>query len=199
MAANAGARKAENLIKLNKLDYGVEAGLGFHFYYPYFVLSAELFQNKRQYDRVVDLIRDAKDKGYQFLTGGESADVPGYFIPVTILDNPPEDSRIVQEEQFGPVLPLMKFDDLDEAVRRANATEFGLGGSVWGGDEDRALEIAQQIASGTVWVNEAQHLSPMAAFGGMKQSGVGVENGVAGLLEYTNTQTIVRKKKLVAA
>ena len=156
-------------------------------------------QNKRQYDRVVDLIRDAKEKGYQFLTGGENADVPGYFIPVTILDNPPEDSRIVQEEQFGPVLPLMKFDDLDEAVRRANATEFGLGGSVWGGDEDRALEIAQQIASGTVWVNEAQHLSPMAAFGGMKQSGVGVENGVAGLLEYTNTQTIVRKKKLVAA
>lgn len=151
--------------------------------------------NKQQYDRVLDLIQDAKDKGYQFLVGGEKADVPGYFIPVTILDNPPEDARIVQEEQFGPVLPLLKFDDLEDVVRRANATDYGLGGSVWGNDEDKALEIAQRIASGTVWINETQHLSPMAAFGGMKQSGVGVEGGVEGLLEYTNAQTIVRKKR----
>ncbi len=155
--------------------------------------------NKQQYDRVLDLIQDAKDKGYQFLVGGETADVPGYFIPVTILDNPPEDSRIVQEEQFGPVLPLLKFDDVEDAVRRANATDYGLGGSVWGHDEDKALEIAQRIASGTVWVNETQHLSPMAAFGGMKQSGVGVEGGVEGLLEYTNAQTIVRKKRAPVA
>jgi aldehyde dehydrogenase (NAD+) len=111
-----------------------------------------------------------------------------------MLDNPPEDSRIVQEEQFGPVLPLIKFSDADQVVARANATEYGLGGSVWGKDEDKALEIAERIASGTVWVNETQHLSPMAAFGGMKQSGLGVEGGVEGLLEYTNTQTIVRKK-----
>lgn len=155
--------------------------------------------NKQQYDRVLDLIQDARDKGYDFLVGGEKADVPGYFIPVTILDNPPEDSRIVQEEQFGPVLPLLKFDDLEDAVRRANASEYGLGGSVWGNDEDKALEIAQRIASGTVWVNETQHLSPMAAFGGMKQSGVGVEGGVEGLLEYTNAQTIVRKKRAPVA
>jgi aldehyde dehydrogenase (NAD+) len=152
-------------------------------------------QNKQQYARVLELIQDAKDKGYQFLLGGEAASVPGYFVPVTILDNPPEDSRIVQEEQFGPVLPLLKFDDLDEVVKRANATEYGLGGSVWGQDEDKVLEIAQRIASGTVWINETQHLSPMAAFGGMKQSGVGVEGGVEGLLEYTNAQTIVRRKR----
>jgi aldehyde dehydrogenase (NAD+) len=152
--------------------------------------------NKQQYDRVLDLIQDAKDKGYDFLVGGEKADVPGYFIPVTILDNPPENARIVQEEQFGPVLPLIKFDDFEDVVRRANATDYGLGGSVWGNDEDKALEIAQRIASGTVWINETQHLSPMAAFGGMKQSGVGVEGGVEGLLEYTNAQTIVRKKKV---
>ncbi|WP_296217836.1 aldehyde dehydrogenase family protein [uncultured Sphingomonas sp.] len=151
--------------------------------------------NKQQYARVLELIQDAKDKGYTFLVGGEKADVPGYFVPVTILDNPPEDARIVQEEQFGPVLPLLKFDDVDDVVARANATDYGLGGSVWGNDEDKAFEIAQRIASGTVWVNETQHLSPMAAFGGMKQSGVGVEGGVEGLLEYTNTQTIVRKKR----
>lgn len=155
--------------------------------------------NRPQYERVLDLIRDAKDQGYTFLMGGDAADVPGYFVPITIIDNPPEDSRIVQEEQFGPVLPLIRFDDVDDVVARANATDYGLGGSVWGADEDRALAIAQRIASGTVWVNETQHLSPTAAFGGMKQSGVGVEGGVEGLLEYTNAQTIVRRKKPVPA
>ncbi|KEQ53530.1 aldehyde dehydrogenase family protein [Sphingobium chlorophenolicum] len=155
--------------------------------------------NEGQYRRVLELIQDAKDKGYKFLVGGEKADVPGYFVPVTIIDNPPEDSRIVQEEQFGPVLPLIKFDDYDDVIARANASEYGLGGSVWGGDEDKALEIAQRIASGTVWVNETQYLSPTAAFGGMKQSGVGVEGGVEGLLEYTSAQTIVRRKRAPVA
>ncbi len=154
--------------------------------------------NKPQYDRVLELIQDSRDKGYDFLIGGEAADIPGYFIPVTIIDNPPEDSRIVQEEQFGPVLPLLKFDDMDEVVARANASEYGLGGSVWGADEDRALAIAERIASGTVWVNETQHLTPFAAFGGMKQSGVGVEGGIEGLLEYTNAQTVVRRKRATA-
>lgn len=154
--------------------------------------------NRQQYQRVLDLIQDAKDNGYEFLVGGDKADVPGYFIPITILDNPPEDARIVQEEQFGPVLPLLKFDDYEDVIARANATEYGLGGSVWGHDEDKALEIAQRIASGTVWVNETQHLSPTAAFGGMKQSGVGVEGGVEGLLEYTNAQTVVRRKRATA-
>ena len=151
--------------------------------------------NRPQYERVLDLIRDAKEKGYTFLMGGEKSDVPGYFIPVTILDNPPEDSRIVQEEQFGPVLPLLKFDDYDDVVARANATDYGLGGSVWGNDEEKAFEIATRIQSGTVWVNEVQHLSPTAAFGGLKQSGLGVEGGEEGLLEYTNAQTLVRKKR----
>ena len=155
--------------------------------------------NKQQYQRVLDLIQDAKDKGYQFLVGGETSEVPGYFIPVTILDNPPENARIVQEEQFGPVLPLLKFDNYEDVITRANATDYGLGGSVWGNDEDKALEIAQRIASGTVWINETQYLSPNAAFGGMKQSGVGVEGGVEGLLEYTNAQTINRKKKAPVA
>jgi aldehyde dehydrogenase (NAD+) len=154
--------------------------------------------NKPQYDRVLELIQDARDKGYDFLIGGEKADMPGYFIPVTIIDNPPEDSRIVQEEQFGPVLPLLKFDDIDEVVARANATDYGLGGSVWGADEDLALVIAERISSGTVWINETQHLTPFAAFGGMKQSGVGVEGGVEGLLEYTNAQTVVRRKRATA-
>lgn len=150
--------------------------------------------NRPQYERVLDLIRDARDNGYDFLLGGESSDLPGYFVPITIIDNPPEDSRIVQEEQFGPVLPLLRFSDVDDVVARANASEFGLGASVWSKDEDAAWAVAERIASGTVWVNEAQHLTPLAAFGGMKQSGVGVENGVDGLLEYTSVQTITRRR-----
>src|SRR3546814_13778247 len=87
--------------------------------------------------------------------------------------------------------------DLD-VVARANASEYGLGGSVWGGDEDKAFAIAERIASGTVWVNETQHLSPTAAFGGMKQSGVGAEGGLEGPLEYTHAQTIARRQKAAA-
>lgn len=154
--------------------------------------------NRPQYERVLDLIRDAKEQGYTFLMGGEKSNMPGYFIPVTILDNPPEDSRIVQEEQFGPVLPLLKFENYDDVVSRANATEYGLGGSIWGKDEDKAFELAKRIQSGTVWVNEVQHLSPTAAFGGLKHSGLGVEGGEEGLLEYTNAQTLVRKKRVPA-
>jgi len=75
-------------------------------------------QNERQYQRVLDLIQDAKDQGYEFLVGGDASEAPGYFIPVTILDNPPESARIVREEQFGPVLPLMKFSSLDEVIDR---------------------------------------------------------------------------------
>lgn len=154
--------------------------------------------NKPQYDRVLDLIRDAKEQGYDFLIGGDAADVPGYFIPVTIIDNPPENSRIVQEEQFGPVLPLIRFDDIEDVIGKANATDYGLGASVWSKDEDRAYAIAQRIASGTVWVNETQHLTPFAAFGGMKQSGVGVEGGREGLLEYTNAMTITRRRAVAS-
>ncbi|OAN58543.1 aldehyde dehydrogenase family protein [Sphingomonas sp. TDK1] len=150
--------------------------------------------NAVQYRRVLDLIADAREQGYRFLTGDAPHEGPGYFVPVTILDNPPETSRIVQEEQFGPVLPLVKFRDIDEVIARANASDYGLGASVWGSDEDAALAVARRIASGTVWINETQHLSPLAAFGGMKQSGLGVEGGVEGLLEYTNAQTVVRRR-----
>jgi hypothetical protein len=96
-----------------------------------------------------------------------------------------------QEEQFGPVLPLLKVDSIDEAIERANASEYGLGGSVWSADAEAALAVGQRLQTGTVWINETQHLSPLASFAGHKQSGLGVENGLDGLLEYTNTLTIV--------
>ena len=157
-------------------------------------------QNKAQYDRVLDLLNDAKANGYRIVTGGGISASQGYFIPVTIIDNPPEDARIVQEEQFGPVLPLLKFSDEDEVVERANASEYGLGASVWTRDLERAERLAGRLQAGTVWVNESQYLSPHAAFGGHKQSGIGVEGGLDGLLEFTVAKTIfIRKPGQISA
>lgn len=150
--------------------------------------------NRPQYERVRGLIEDARTNGYTFLTGGEEREGAGYFIPITLIDNPPEDSRIVAEEQFGPVLPLLSYDTIDEVIERANNCEYGLAGSVWSSDEDRALAVARRLKTGTVFINHDQYLSPFAAFGGQRKSGIGVEGGLPGLLEYTYTQTLVRRK-----
>ena len=152
-------------------------------------------QNKPQFERVKSLLDDCRANGFRFLVGGEvDSDGQGYFIPVTIVDNPPDSSRIVKEEPFGPILPLLKFDDIDEVVARANDSEYGLAGSVWSKDTDQARAIAERLDTGTVWINEVQHLTPFAQFAGHKQSGFGVENGEEGLLEYTAPQTITLKR-----
>ncbi|WP_405064468.1 aldehyde dehydrogenase family protein [Kribbella sp. NBC_01505] len=150
--------------------------------------------NRRQYDTVVGLLEDCERNGYSFLTGGLPDASSGFFIQPTLVDNPPEDSRIVQEEQFGPVLPLLRYDDLDDAIARANASQYGLGASVWSADPDVGFAVAQRIQSGTVWVNEIMHLSPLVGFGGLKQSGIGTESGLAGLLEFTESQTLTVKR-----
>jgi acyl-CoA reductase-like NAD-dependent aldehyde dehydrogenase len=147
-------------------------------------------QNRAQFERVAGLIRDSREQGHEFLIGGEPEEGPGYFVPVTLIGNPPESARVVQEEAFGPVLPILKYSSIDEAVARANASEFGLGGSVWGSDIAKAAEVAARLETGTVWINSAQGLTPFAAFAGHKQSGVGAENGLEGLLEFTVPQTI---------
>lgn len=152
-------------------------------------------QNKKQYERVLDLIQDAKHNGYKFLTGGDKdPSGTGYYVPITILDNPPEDARIVAEEQFGPVMPLMKFASVDEVIERANNSEYGLAGAVWTKDTDKGVEIAEQLETGTVWINEFMQLSPFAPFGGHKQSGFGAEYGIDGLKEFTYPQVITVKR-----
>jgi len=157
-------------------------------------------QNKKQYERVLELIEDAKDNGYKFLTGGDTdPSGSGYFVPLTILDNPPEDARIVAEEQFGPVMPLMKFSSEDEVIARANDSEYGLAGAIWTADTDKGVEMAEQLETGTVWINEYLHLSPFAPFGGHKQSGFGAEYGKEGLSEFTYPQVITVKKDNVVA
>ena len=157
-------------------------------------------QNKKQYERVLELIQDAKDNGYKFLTGGDvDPSGTGYYVPITILDNPPEDARIVAEEQFGPVMPLMKFSTEEEVIQRANNSDYGLAGAVWTGNPDKGVEIAEQLETGTVWINEYLHLSPFTPFGGHKQSGFGAEYGLDGLKEFTYPQVITVKKDNVPA
>ncbi len=147
-------------------------------------------QNKMQYDRVCELAEAAKADGATFLTGGEPMSGPGYFFPVTIVRDIPEDSRLVQEEPFGPILPVISFSDTEDALARANAVSVGLGGSVWSGDVEKAQTLASRLECGTAWVNNHAMIQPDAPFGGVKQSGVGVEFGRYGLVEYTNIQTM---------
>ena len=147
-------------------------------------------QNKRQYDRVLELLEDAKINELTLLQGSDIPEGGGYFIPVTIVDNPPEDSRVVQEEAFGPILPMLKFADVDDVVSRANDSEYGLAGSVWAKDTDKAIKIARQIETGTVWVNQNLQIRPDTPFGGHKNSGFGVESGMEGLLEFMAPQAL---------
>lgn len=151
-------------------------------------------QNRMQFEKLKDLFANVKAQGHKVLLGGEIGNGPGYFVPVTIIDNPPEDSRVVVEEPFGPILPLLKYSDIDDVVARANNTEYGLAASVWGKDMAKARAIAERIDAGTVWINEIHSFSPHAAFGGHKQSGIGIENSLMGLGEYMNAQTIVTQQ-----
>ena len=145
--------------------------------------------NKMQYDKVKALIEEAKQDG-NVIAGGEFPDKPGYFIRPTIVRDIREGSRLVDEEQFGPVLPVMSFADESEAVERANASAWGLGGSVWSASPERAYALAEQMDTGTVWINKHAELDPTIPFGGAKMSGLGNELGQEGLQEFTQQKII---------
>jgi acyl-CoA reductase-like NAD-dependent aldehyde dehydrogenase len=150
--------------------------------------------NKPQFDRVNELVSDAVARGGQAVVGGAPMDGPGYFFEPTILTGVADGTRIVDEEQFGPALPVIPYRDLDEALARANATHFGLSGSVWSGDVERASSVASQLECGTAWVNSHLAISPSQPFGGAKWSGIGVENGSWGLLGFTEIQVLHRSR-----
>jgi acyl-CoA reductase-like NAD-dependent aldehyde dehydrogenase len=147
-------------------------------------------QNKAQFDKVCQLAREAKDSGARFLSGGEAPDVPGYFFPVTIVADIDDATRLVSEEPFGPILPVLKFSDVEEVLQRANDSSSGLGGSVWSSDIEAATALASRLECGTAWVNNHAMIQPDAPFGGVKESGFGVEFGRYGLEEYTSIQTL---------
>jgi acyl-CoA reductase-like NAD-dependent aldehyde dehydrogenase len=154
--------------------------------------------NKMQYDKVLGLLEDAKANGGRVLCGGEAPDGPGYFLPYTLVADVTDGMRIVDEEQFGPLLPIIKYTDLDDAISSANGLEVGLGGSVWSSDAERGSVVAAQLECGTVWVNQHGGIAPNIPFGGVKCSGIGVEFGEEGLAEYTTIQ-IVNVNKSAAA
>jgi acyl-CoA reductase-like NAD-dependent aldehyde dehydrogenase len=151
-------------------------------------------QNRMQFDRVSGLVADALSGGASAVVGGRPGEGPGYFFPPTILTGVREGMRIVDEEQFGPALPVLSYRTVDEAVERANATRFGLSGSVWGTDLDRAAAVAGRLDCGTAFVNDHLALDPALPFGGSKESGIGVENGPWGLDEFTQIQVLHRPK-----
>jgi acyl-CoA reductase-like NAD-dependent aldehyde dehydrogenase len=142
-----------------------------------------------QYEKVKTFLEDAHKNG-KVVAGGAAMDRPGYFIEPTIVRDIKEGSKLVDEEQFGPVLPLIKYSDKDDVIRRANATTYGLGASVWSSDTRRAHEVAQQIEAGTVWINKHLDMAPHIPFGGAKQSGIGTEFAEEGLAEFTQLQII---------
>ena len=155
--------------------------------------------NKMQFERISELVEDAKKSGGRIVAGGGKATVPGkeggYFFKPTIVADLTDEDRLVKEEQFGMALPILKYKDVDEALERANNSEYGLGGSVWGPDAEKAAEVAVQLESGMSWVN--QHLSgnANAPFGGVKSSGIGREGGGAiGLKEFVDVKSLYVKK-----
>jgi acyl-CoA reductase-like NAD-dependent aldehyde dehydrogenase len=148
-------------------------------------------QNKAQFLRVLSLIEDAA-RTATVACGGARVGEKGYFIKPTIVRDIAEGSRLVDEEQFGPVLPVMKYSTPEEALARANASPYGLGGSIWSSDEDRAYALACKLEAGTVWINTHMAMTPNVPFGGCKQSGFGVEFGEEGLAEFTQLTVVNR-------
>ncbi|MFV0374108.1 aldehyde dehydrogenase family protein [Microbacterium sp.] len=150
-------------------------------------------QNEKQFEIVRDLVDDARARGARIVTGGEAAaDLGPLFYRATVVADIDDGARLVDEEQFGPAIPVVKYRDIDDAVRRANASEQGLGASVWSNDPDEAAAVATRVQAGTVWINTHGGLNPAVPFGGTKQSGYGQEFGVAGLKAVAAPKVISR-------
>lgn len=155
--------------------------------------------NKMQFDRVTELVADAVAQGATVVAGGKKpahVDQRGFFYEPTVLTNVKEGVRIVDEEQFGPVLPVMSFESEEEVILRANGTKYGLGASVWGTDAEAVNRVALRLEAGTVWTNEHAADAPGLAFGGFKESGIGREGANFDLLTYTECQSVKLLKQL---
>jgi acyl-CoA reductase-like NAD-dependent aldehyde dehydrogenase len=173
------------LEKLGELAKGVKVGNGLD-------AGTQLgpINNKPQFERVTELVEDAKKHGAKIVTGGNRLGKEGYFFEPTIVGGISDGVRLVDEEQFGPALPVIPYKDVDDAVRRANSTHYGLSGSVWSKNADQAAEVAAQLECGSAWVNQHLAIAPNLPFGGAKWSGMGVENGPWGLLGFTEIQVV---------
>ena len=139
---------------------------------------------------IVELVEDARAQGGTVLCGGEPGTGNGYFYPVTFVTDISDGTRLVDEEQFGPVLPIVRYTDVEDAIQRANGLEYGLDASVWGSDPKETSRVAARLEAGTVWVNKHAEIAPHVPFGGIKCSGLGVEFGEEGLAAYTSIKVI---------
>lgn len=146
-------------------------------------------QNKAQYEKLQGFLERAATDG-TIIAGGEIIDRAGYFLRPTIVRDVTDGDQIVDEEQFGPILPVIRYSDIDDVVARANASPYGLGASVWSRDVDRAIAVADRIESGSVWVNQHIAIGPHIPMAGVKSSGLGVEQSEEGLAEYTQLSVI---------
>ncbi|MES2258581.1 MAG: aldehyde dehydrogenase family protein [Pseudomonadota bacterium] len=146
-------------------------------------------QNRAQYDKVLGFLDDARANG-RIIAGGGRLAGPGYFVPLTVVRDIAEGTMTVDEEPFGPILPIIRYSEVDDVIARANRSPYGLGASVWSGNPEQAAQIASRIESGSVWVNQHCALDPAVPFPAHKQSGLGVEAGREGLLAYTALQVL---------
>jgi acyl-CoA reductase-like NAD-dependent aldehyde dehydrogenase len=166
---------AEKVVLGNGLDAGVEMG-------P--------VQNKAQFERVLGIIESVRAGEGRILTGGERHGNRGYFIKPTIVADIAEGTRLVDEEPFGPVLPVIRYHEVEDAIARANATSYGLGASVWSSNVARATDVARRLDAGSVWVNQHMALAANIPLRGAKESGIGTENALEGLMEFTQAQIV---------
>ncbi len=171
-------RRAKDICVGNGLERGVQMG-------P--------LQNRMQHEKAKRYLGCAQKDG-RVVAGGEAPTGAGYFVNPTIVRDIADGTPLVDEEQFSPILPVIRYHDLEQAIAAANASEYGLGGSVWSSDPARAASVAQRMESGTVWLNHATHFGPHIPFAGAKQSGLGVEFGREGLLEFAQKQVISLSK-----
>jgi acyl-CoA reductase-like NAD-dependent aldehyde dehydrogenase len=144
-------------------------------------------QNRMQFERVLSLLEQSRGAR---LVSGEIPQGTGYFVAPTVVAGLSDDAPLVAQEQFGPLIPVLAYDSLDEVVARANASPYGLGATVWTANPARGIEVARRIESGTVWVNKHMDLPFDVPFGGCKQSGIGREQGMAGVEEFTQARIV---------
>lgn len=149
-------------------------------------------QNRAQYDKLLGYLADAHSSG-NVIAGGAPLERQGYFIAPTVVRDIADDAALVREEQFGPIIPVLSYDGLDEVVARANATEYGLGATIWGRDLEAAMSVARRLDTGTVWINDFLAVTPDVPVSPARQSGLGVENGVEGLREYMQPHVVNAK------
>jgi succinate-semialdehyde dehydrogenase/glutarate-semialdehyde dehydrogenase len=150
--------------------------------------------NPKQVQSVQELVDDAVEKGATVATGGQAPGGPGNFYPATVLTDVPPNARILKEEVFGPVAPIVGFDTEEEGIAAANDTEYGLAAYIFTQSLDRALRVAESVNAGMVGVNRGVISDPAAPFGGVKESGFGREGGIEGIEEYLDIKYIALTK-----